>query len=165
MSMAPSNQVKTKKVAGRRVVRYESLDEILADAERLAVIPTRTLGNWSVGQIYTHLAKAADVLIDGAPLSAPLPVQWVLRTFLKKRILSKSLSPGFKLPKRASSLIPDLTSTEMGLELLRIATARIKKTEKRAERHPAFGKCSTEDWNAWHLRHSEMHMSFIVPKE
>lgn len=52
----------TKKVTGRRLVRIESFDELLADAERHAAVPTRTLSNWSVGQIYKHLAKASDVL-------------------------------------------------------------------------------------------------------
>jgi hypothetical protein len=152
----------TKKVTGRRVVRYESFDEIVEDAERLASVPTQTLGNWSVGQIYCHLAKAADVLIDGAPTSAPVPIQWVLRTFLKKKLLSQSLSPGFMLPKRAAALIPGEISTEQGLQLLRVATARIKADPNRAPTHPAFGQCTAEDWYKWHLRHCEMHMSFIV---
>ena len=154
----------TKKVMGRRFVRYESFDELLADAERLATIPTRTLGNWSVGQIYKHLAKASDVMIDGAPMAAPVPIQWILSLFLKKRMLASTLSPGFRLPKKAAALLPNATSTEDGLELLRVATARIKQTDRRAPLHPAFGKCSADEWNAWHLRHSEMHMSFIIPE-
>lgn len=84
--------VKTSKIKGRRVVRYETFDEILEDAERLAKIPTKTLGNWSVGQIYKHLAKAGDVLIDGPPFSAPAPIRWILSTFLKRKLLATSLS-------------------------------------------------------------------------
>ncbi len=60
----PSPSINTKQVSGRRAVRYEPFDEILANAEHLAARPTQTLGNWSVGQIFCHLAKSADVLID-----------------------------------------------------------------------------------------------------
>ncbi len=65
-----SSTINTKQVTGRRVVRYESFDEILADAERLAVVPTRTLGNWSIGQIFSHLAKSSDVLIVARPIGS-----------------------------------------------------------------------------------------------
>jgi len=67
--------ITTNHVQGRRTVRYESFDDILADAEQFAAIPTRTFGNWSVGKIYQHLANAADVLIDGAPFSAPMSIR------------------------------------------------------------------------------------------
>ena len=160
--MQTRNPVNTKKVIGRRQVRYETFDAILADAERLATVPTQTLGNWSVGQIYCHLAKSAAVLIDGAPHGAPFPIQWVLRTFLKKRMLENTVSPGFQLPSQSASLLPIATSTEDGLVLLRAATARIKQDANRAPRHPAFGPCTPEEWNAWHLRHCELHLSFIV---
>ena len=93
--MAAKPSINTKRVTGRRTLRYESFAEILADAESMAVVPTRTLGNWSVGQIYKHLAKAADVLIDGPPFAAPLPIRWLLSYFLKKRMLSRSLDSGF----------------------------------------------------------------------
>jgi hypothetical protein len=161
----PKSPINTKRVTGRRIVRYESFDEILADAERWASIQTRVIGNWSVGQIYCHLAKAAEVLIDGAPLSAPSPIQWLLKHFLKRRLLNRTLSPGFQLHTKAAALNPEPMTTEEGLQLLRNATTRIKQTDNRTPNHPAFGKCSPEDWNAFHLRHCELHMSFIVPKD
>ena len=92
-----SSTINTKKVIGRRVVRYESFDELLADAERLAVVPT---------------------------------------------LLSQSVGPGFRLPKKSASLIPDPATTEEGPALLSRATDRIKQNDRRAPRNPAFGKCS-----------------------
>ena len=58
--------VATKKVQGRRAVRYESLNDLLADAEQLAVQDIDTLGNWNLGQILKHISHALDSSIDGA---------------------------------------------------------------------------------------------------
>ena len=46
--MQTRRPVNTKKVVGRGPVRAETVDAILADAERLATIPTQALGNWTV---------------------------------------------------------------------------------------------------------------------
>jgi hypothetical protein len=48
--------VSAKKATGRRKLRFESYDDILADIDRLAVSPVRCLGNWSLGQICRQLA-------------------------------------------------------------------------------------------------------------
>lgn len=161
--MQEQNLVNTKKLRGRRIVRYERFDETIADAERLAVVPARTLGNWSVGQIFWHLAKSADVLIDGTPHGAPFPIQWFLRTFMKNRMLENTVPAGFRLPARSSSLVPPEIAIADGLANFRIATARITSKLDRACSHSAFGPCTADDWNRWHLRHCELHMSFILP--
>ena len=44
--------VATAKVEGRRKLDYQSLDEVVADAERLSAGTLTTLGNWSAGQIF-----------------------------------------------------------------------------------------------------------------
>ena len=75
--------VETKKVRGRRKVRYESLDEFLTDAERHAQGDVRAIGNWSAGQIYEHLARAFDGSIDGVGFMMPAPVRWVMSLLFK----------------------------------------------------------------------------------
>ena len=57
--------VKTSKVSGRRRLHFGSLDEVLAEAERLAAGPYRKLGNWRLGEILMHLALAGNKSIDG----------------------------------------------------------------------------------------------------
>src|SRR5690349_4534042 len=112
--MAAAVVVNTSKVTGRRSVRYESFDEVLADAERLATVPVQTLGNWSQGQIYNHLAMAIDTMIDGPAFMFSAPVRWVARTFLKKRMLTRTLDPGFKLPRNAERMVgkPQIGTSE-----------------------------------------------------
>lgn len=159
-----TDAINTKLVTGRRPVRYENYDELLQDAERLAMVSTRELGNWSKGQIFKHMAKAIDAMIDGPAFVLPAPMRWVFSLFMKKRMLSRTLDPGFKLPKRAAAFIPDETPTEEGLQMLRKAIARIKSATE-VTMHPGFGRISKAEWDAFQLRHCEMHMSFILPQD
>ena len=149
--------INTKTVTGRRSVRYNTLDDLLQEAERLAETDIRTIGNWSQGQIYEHLARAIDYAIDGAK-PFPLPMRWLMTLLFKNKFIHKSLPAGFKAP---SGAVPKPISTEDGLTLLRTAIARQHETSDRAP-HAVFGKISNEEWEQFNLRHAEMHMSFIA---
>jgi len=53
--------VDTKTVPGRRELTFSSLGEVVADAEKLVASPnTKTLGNWPLSQLLTHLATAIN---------------------------------------------------------------------------------------------------------
>ena len=91
--------IDTKSVAGRRQVTLHSFEEMFADAERLVASPnTKTLGNWPLGQLLTHLASSIHMSIDGLDLKAPWYFRW-LGPFIKGRILKRGMPPGFSLPK------------------------------------------------------------------
>ena len=157
--------VNTKKVADRREVHYNSLDDMLADAERLASGNVRTLGNWSLGQIFKHLAAALHSSIDGTDMKFPWLMKKIFNLIMnKEKMLREPLSPGFKIPKQGEAqFFPDPgASTEDGLAALRAAVGRCQTESSRAE-HPAFGQLTHEEWDKFHLRHAEMHMSFAVP--
>ncbi len=156
--------VKTAKVAGRRQLRFSSYDDILEEAERLAAADqVKTLGNWSLGQNFQHLAHAMNMSIDGLPSRPP----WYLRLagrMLKNRVLNKGMSPGFNLPERlAKPLTPKPeVSIEEALSALRAGIERLRN-ESHRESHPAFGKMSNDEWDKLHFRHAELHLSFVVP--
>ncbi len=151
----------TKKVTGRRSVRYESLDDLLSEAEQLAEISDlQMLGNWSLGQIYAHLAKTMNDSIDGMSFSMPAPIRWVMSLLMKKKLLTQTLPAGFKT---SSDYIPGETETQVGLEAIRSAISRQKNEPNRVP-HPGFGKISTDEWIQFHLRHAEMHLSFAKPR-
>lgn len=151
--------VATKKVEGRRTVRYASLSELLNDAEQLSTMKIRTLGNWSFGQILKHISMSLDSSIDGAGFALPAPARWLMSLLMKRKFLTKPIPPGFKTPAK---FVPSETSITDGLAALRTAIDRQSREAKRAP-HPAFGKIPNEEWNEFNLRHSEMHMSFVVP--
>jgi hypothetical protein len=143
------------------VVRYSNLQELLEDAERLAQRPVRTLGNWSQGQIYKHLAVVMKGSLDGIPMTTPWYIRLILKPF-KKRILSKPMSPGFNLnAKAAAVIVPGPTEIQEGLDLMRTV---IKRLQAEPQRHPSpfLGKLTADEYNQLFMRHAELHMSFIV---
>lgn len=151
--------INTKKVAGRRKVHYESMDALLDEARHFATANVRQLGNWSPGQIYEHLARSLDGSIDGFDMSLPAPVRWLMTLLMKKKMLTKPIPAGFK---STTNFIPDEISDEAGLANLEKAIGR-QKTDPTRVMHPGFGNLTREEWEAFHLRHAEMHMSFLVP--
>ena len=65
----------------------------------------------------------------------------------------------------SASLLPDESVTpEEGLRQLKGGVERLSHEAPTAP-HPAFGKMASEEVMQLHLRHCEMHMSFIVPSE
>jgi Protein of unknown function (DUF1569) len=155
--------IDTAKVAGRRKVEYASLKELVADAERVTSGPFQTLGNWSAGQTFAHLARVINGSIDGIDHQAP----WIFRFlagFRKQSILRGPWQPGFQLPARAAAvLVPGPTSTEDGLAALRTAVARFEK-ERKSNRHPVLGMLTPDEWDQLHRVHGALHMSFLVPE-
>jgi len=158
-AIAPIN---TKKVVGRREVRYANYDELLADAEQLARQPVQTLGNWTQAQNYKHIAMSLDTSIDGAPFMLPAPARWLMSLLMKKKLLTKTIPPGFKTHKQL--VASEDTSLQDSLSDLRRAIERQKSESERAI-HPGFGRISRDEWDQFNFRHAEEHMSFIVPGE
>ena len=92
--------VDCKKVEGRRKLSFTSLDEVVADAEKLVSSPdTKMLGNWPLGRLLTHLANSIDRSIDGSTVKPP----WIVRLIgplMKGRILRNGMSAGSTCPSR-----------------------------------------------------------------
>ncbi len=155
--------IDTCKVEGRRKLAYATLDEILADADRLASSPMKALGNWSAGQVFRHLANAYNGSIDGLPATFPWYFRLMGRIF-KKKLLGGPMPSGLKVPPElAREVMPGPTSTEEGLAELHAAVLRLEREPHRA-RHPIFGDISRDEWNQIHLSHANLHMSFLVPQ-
>lgn len=160
-----STTVDTKTAAARRTLHFDSLDELLADAERLVASPdTRTLGNWPLSQLLTHLAKAIHGSIDGIDARVP----WYVRMFgpfIKLRVLRQGMQAGFQLPKSAvAKAFPVAESPQHALGELRAALDRAR-TKRMTARHPVFGNLTHDEWTRFHLRHAELHLSFVIPGE
>jgi Protein of unknown function (DUF1569) len=156
--------VDTSQVLNRRQLRYESLDDLLRDADRVATGNSRTLGNWTLAQIFDHLAHWFRMAVDGTDVQAPRWVQFILWQW-RKRSLSMPSKPGFKIPARLESeLLPEeRLPTDQCLQHLHSAVSGFRAASEFAP-HPAYGQISRDDWHQLALRHAEMHMSFVVPQ-
>ncbi|MBL8849394.1 MAG: DUF1569 domain-containing protein [Planctomycetaceae bacterium] len=146
----------------RRQLRFHTLDDIVDDARAIVNAPHATLGQWSAGQILDHLAAGIECAFDGYGFRAPLLIRLLVRPF-RNGVLVKPMRAGFRLPKRGAILLPkDTVDTQQALARLERCTERLK-AENPTQPHPVLGYLSAPDYRLLHLRHSELHLSFIVP--
>jgi hypothetical protein len=162
----PSKPVDTKHAPGRRSLRFASIDEALAEVDRLVQAERagrlKRVGNWTLGQVLGHLATWVEYAYTGAPLKVPFFVKWFLR-FQKRRFLYE--------PMKLGARIPGIPGGTLATELMPLDEAEGKyrrfmerlKTEAPTALNPIFDVLTHEEWIALHLRHAEGHLGFMVP--
>ncbi len=89
----------------RRELEFDSLDDAVAEAERLAQSEVRTTGNHSFGQIIEHLARTHDMATGKTVGPRPPFVVRLLMPVLRGGILRGPVKPGYKLPSDAESFL------------------------------------------------------------
>jgi hypothetical protein len=144
------------------MVQYASFDDVLADAERLLRAGAATTDNWSLDQILGHLAIAMELSVEGFERKAPWPLRLVGRYVFKPRILKHGMKPGFKLPAEAEKRSVPSPGGDPAAALARLERAiqRLKSDSTR-QPHPFFGPMPAAEWDRLHLRHAELHLSFV----
>ena len=166
--MGNTATVDTAKVTGRRELHFNSIDDALAEADRLAALERsgqlQCLGNWSCGQVFNHLATWAEYAFSPNPLKPPFIIKLMLR-MMKKRFLYAPMKVGAKIPKvENGTLGTEPCDFEAGLARYKRAMTRLK-TEVPTQPNVIFGQMTHDEWKNMHLRHSELHLSFLQPKE
>ncbi|MFO1000561.1 MAG: DUF1569 domain-containing protein [Planctomycetaceae bacterium] len=155
--------IDVRKVVGRRDVKIECCDDILRDAEQLMQGGRIcSLGNWTVGHNFEHLAKAMDASIDGVDFTMPFWMRAIAKLF-KSWFLNRPFKPGFQLLTQLESDFgpSPAISDDDGFRLLQKAVTRIKSTHHRAP-SPAFGEMPESDWIKLHCRHAVLHFSVLL---
>jgi hypothetical protein len=160
--------VSTRHVKDRRKLQFHSIDEVLADVDRIVAANKagrlRTTGNWTAGQAMGHVAAWATYPYEGFPLGRP---PWFVRVILKmigRRILRKGMTAGVRIPKVPGGTYGiEPLGTEEGAARLRAAFERMKRGEPPKFDSPAWGKMTDEERVGLNLRHAELHLSFLHP--
>ncbi len=155
----------TVQIPKRRRLRFANHQQILDESRSLAAQPTHQLGHWSLPQICQHLADAMELCIDGS-VDFPVPLRTrILARLARRRILKAGLPTGVKLPATAEAVLyRPPQNIDAALAALEQSIARLNSTTSRVP-HPVLGKMTPAEWDLFHLRHGELHLSFIVPHE
>jgi len=139
----------------------EELDRIEA-AQRAGTLVQG--GNWTPGENFDHIALVWEFALDGPPAGAGVPLLIRLTGPLMKRWFTtgKTLPAGFKIPKSAAYMEPRPgTSFDDGLRRLRRVLDRLDAGERMAQRSPAFGAMTHDEWMRLQLGHAQLHLGFL----
>ena len=149
--------------AEHRELRFESIDDAMAEAERLSACETRTTGNFSLGQIYEHLARTLEVVL-GERKMPPVAFPMRMMARLMRPMVLKKASTGFKLPAAAQGVLwpTEDVSDEAGLAHLRETFGRFKSADS-LPKHVFFGNMTRSQHDKLQCRHFETHLGFVHP--
>ncbi len=153
----------TTTTSPRRTLSFSDLSQVRTDLEQITSRPHTTVGGWTAAQIIEHLAKTFTVSVDGINFKMGFFIRRI-GPFFKNRFINQPMKTGFKMPEMMK---PDFMpraeiSLEEALKNYRAAYERfVSATE--VQPHGFIGKLTKEEWTKVHLKHSEMHLSFIVP--
>jgi hypothetical protein len=157
--------VDTGKVVGRRMLRFESIDQVMAEVDRLVAAERAgrlsRLGNWTLGQTFGHLAAWTEYSYTGAPLKVPFLIKWILR-FRKRKFLYEPMRAGVKIPGvPGGTLATEPMPMDEALERLRRGIERLK-SEAPTTPNIIFGPLTHNEWIALICRHAELHLGFLI---
>lgn len=147
-------------------VRLQSIDELRDLLEQLGYKKHRTHGNWTVGQIYYHLAAALEASIDGLPPGYSRFARLIIRPF-RSLVTKICFPPWLPIPKTIAFKLAPPTDVDCGEQHARLLRAidRFQHHEGPLAPHPVLGSLSRSEWIGFHLRHAEHHLAFIDPTE
>jgi hypothetical protein len=152
-------------VTNRRILRFNSLDEVLAEVERLAESDRAgrlgRLGNWTLGQAVGHLATWAEYAYTPVPLNPPFWVKWLLR-MRKQQFLREPMPAGVRIPGiEGGTLGTEVVPLDEAVEQYRRVLERLRR-EPPTVPSPVWGLLTQEEAIAGTLRHAELHLGFFV---
>ncbi|HMO13403.1 MAG TPA: DUF1569 domain-containing protein [Pirellulaceae bacterium] len=155
------------KLAEHRRIRFESIEDCLAEVERILEAARegrlQAIGNWTPGQILAHIASWIEYAYVGFPMKpAPAFLRWILRLRLGK-MLESDMSRGVKIPgvKAGTTGMDEMETSEAGARLV-AALKRLASSEDAPYPSPAFGRLTHEQRIKLNLRHAELHLGYLI---
>ena len=152
------------------MVRLATLDDLTAEVEHITLAAAagkvRSLGNWSTAQAIWHIGKLIELSLDGFPFRYRRSPKWAVRAIRRlswRWLIALAFRPGFRNPPEAAVLEPDASLTlDAAAAYFRQQIARIRDGERMTQECSIDGPYSHEQWVYIHLRHAELHLSFLT---
>lgn len=149
----------------RRELALGSMDEVVAEVERLAAGQVTTTGKHDFPKIVRHLALSNNMTTGRLAAPKPPLLMRLILPLIRSSILNGPVKPGVKLPAKAETLFwsDDEISTKDAIAMFKDSVAYYKKHGPLPV-HPFFGKTTAEQADRLLCRHAAMHLSFVHPE-
>ena len=149
-----------------RELKFSTLDDILAEAKRIAAQPeAASRGTWTAAQNVWHVGRFIKAGVEGYPAKVPFILK-LLGPLFKKQFTTKGFSPGIKLPSQAADhmVAPVDTTTAQAMDMIESAVQGAKD-KGFLPKNPMMGRMTQQQWIDLHCRHAEMHFGLIELKD
>ena len=147
----------------RRELQFSTLDEVVAEAERLVNAEVRTTGNHKFANILEHLARTHDMATGKLP-PPRLPFMMRIMMRMKKLAIIENLAPGFNLPPDAEKFFWPKQDFEVNAAFNHLKeSVENYKANGPLKKHPLFGKLPPEKVTELNCKHGALHLSFVHP--
>ena len=153
----------------RRQLKFDSLDDIVCDAENLLAKGYDKAGQWDFAQVCNHCTLWVKYPLDGFP---KLPL-WLKPIFL---VVKRTVLPKLERQMRETKTMPAGMSTApmtvfppgqdeaAALAGLKLQLERYKTHAGPMHPSPLRGLLSLAEWEDTAKTHCAHHLSFLVPK-
>jgi hypothetical protein len=143
-------------------IRLNTIQALRAEVERLGCIEYPTHGNWTVGQIFYHLAAAFEASVDGLPAGYSRFARLCIRPF-RSCVTRIRFPPWLPIPRAIAFKLapPEIVDCTEQHQRLLSAIDRFIDHEGPFPPHPVLGPLTSSEWTGFHLRHCQHHLAFI----
>lgn len=147
----------------RRSLDFRTLDDAIADVERLHEGGYERLGNWDLAQMCDHLTYFARGPLEGFEFHVPWLVQFLLGRLLFRRILSKrQMKSGVPTPQK--NLPPSGTNEAAAIARFREVMQRLRDHTGPVVASPFFGPMTADQARELNCIHCAHHLAHLQPK-
>lgn len=150
----------------RHDLKLSTLDEVIAECDRLMISGYEMSGKWTLAQMCNHVRLTMESNMQGYPrwmTLLGLPLRPFLRKFALPRLLAGNSIKGVKT---AGMFVPPegLDDTEE-LKKFEACILEFQRSNSPLHPHPGFGRMSHEQFACFHAAHAAHHLSFLSPSD
>ena len=150
----------------RRNLKFDILDEAIAESEFLLKNGYTQSGNWSLAQICCHLRLTIESNMNGYPRWMVIfgyPLRPILRWLILPKLLGGDSPSGIRT---AGIFVPPESLDDANeVDQLKKCVATFLEAEEPMFDHPGFGTMTNEEFNQFHAAHAAHHLSFLHPTQ
>lgn len=152
------------------MLKFETLDDAVRDAERLLAAGYEKTGKWSLAQCCFHLSEWLRYPMDGFP-RGPLPIRfviWIVRNLMGKGMYQKVVQSGAMpagKPTMPQSVAEPTVEDAAGVAKLKEVVERWKANTAPILPSPLFGEMTMEEAERLQRVHMAHHLSFLIPRD
>ncbi len=145
-------------------LKFNTVDEMIADAQALRAGPYDRAGQWDLAMILDHLAKAMGGPFAAGGKNLPWPAARIGR-FVMHRFAQRTTYPAIQFPAPKSMKPTTGIALEPAFAEFLTAARQVQAASGETIQWPPFGAMPLEDFRKIQLLHGAHHLSFLKLRE